>query len=111
MGDAQREHYLAAERLLAAADGWMDADIGWQAHMSTDERIARRRADLAAAQVHATLAAVPAPLGPARMLQAVPDGPDEDSEREWAAEGMATALSGLPDDAGRDLDDDEDGRP
>lgn len=50
------EHYREAERLIRAADEWMDADFGWKAHLSSDERIARRTADLAAAQVHATLA-------------------------------------------------------
>lgn len=50
------EHYREAERLLRTADEWMDADFGWKAHLSPDERIARRTADLAAAHVHATLA-------------------------------------------------------
>ncbi|GHA01228.1 hypothetical protein ACFOOM_12315 [Streptomyces echinoruber] len=50
------EHYREAERLAEQADSWMDADIGWKAHLPTEERIARRRADLDAAQVHATLA-------------------------------------------------------
>ncbi|MFF8406939.1 hypothetical protein ACF06P_35590 [Streptomyces sp. NPDC015684] len=50
------EHYQKAERLAEQADEWMDADTGWKANLSSDERITRRRADLEAAQVHATLA-------------------------------------------------------
>ena len=50
------EHYREAERLLEEADAWMDVDYGWKANLSADERIARRTADLVAAQVHATLA-------------------------------------------------------
>ncbi|MEU1309432.1 hypothetical protein ABZ419_11130 [Streptomyces cinnamoneus] len=50
------EHYRRAEQLAAQADGWMDADRGWKAHLPAQERIAFRTADLAAAQVHATLA-------------------------------------------------------
>lgn len=54
------EHYALAEQLLAQADTWMDADTGWKANLSTAERLAHRAADLATAQVHATLALVPA---------------------------------------------------
>ena len=50
------EHTSTAERFAASAEEWMDADYGWRAGMSTPERIARRSADLQAAQVHATLA-------------------------------------------------------
>jgi hypothetical protein len=50
------EHYRKAEELISTADEWMDADLGWKAHLSAQERIDRRSADLAAAQVHATLA-------------------------------------------------------
>ncbi|MGW1498953.1 hypothetical protein ACWCQW_10335 [Streptomyces mirabilis] len=50
------EHYIEAERLEQQADTWMDADTGWKARLSTAERLAYRMADLAAAQVHATLA-------------------------------------------------------
>lgn len=50
------EHFREAERLQAEASKWANADRGWMASMSTDERIARRMADLADAQVHATLA-------------------------------------------------------
>lgn len=49
-------HYDEAEKLLKQADHWLNADTGWMATMSTEERLARRAADLAAAQVHATLA-------------------------------------------------------
>lgn len=48
------EHYVEAERLLGEADHWLDADIEWEASL------ARRAGDLAAAQVHATLAAAAA---------------------------------------------------
>ncbi|HEV2452394.1 MAG TPA: hypothetical protein VGS62_10775 [Streptosporangiaceae bacterium] len=50
------EHTREAERLAASAETWMDADHGWRAEMSTQERILRRSVDLQAAQVHATLA-------------------------------------------------------
>jgi hypothetical protein len=50
------EHYREAERLAEQAAGWMDAYTGWKAGLSTDERLARRAADLAEAQVHASLA-------------------------------------------------------
>jgi hypothetical protein len=60
------EHYREAERLIEQADTWMDADHGWRGELSTEERLSRRAADLAAAQVHATLAlaASNALLGP-----------------------------------------------
>ncbi|MFI9005079.1 hypothetical protein [Streptomyces sp. NPDC053541] len=51
-----QQHHALAERLLAQADTWMDADTGWRARLSTAERLAHRAADLATAQVHATLA-------------------------------------------------------
>lgn len=60
------EHYRVAERLIADADAWMDADSGWMADLSGEERIARRVADLAAAQVHATLALAAAQGGESR---------------------------------------------
>lgn len=50
------EHYREAERLTDQAASWMNADTGWKAHLSSEERIAHRMADLAEAQVHATLA-------------------------------------------------------
>ena len=50
------EHYREAERLMKQGDEWMDADTGWKARLGVDERLARRTADLLAAQVHATLA-------------------------------------------------------
>ena len=50
------QHYGEAERLAEQAAGWMDADTGWKGQLSMEERLARRSADLAEAQVHATLA-------------------------------------------------------
>lgn len=51
------EHYAEAERLLEQAVQWDDADTGWRGRLTVEERLRRREADLAAAQVHATLAA------------------------------------------------------
>jgi len=50
------EHYRKAERLAEQADTWMNADTGWKAHLSTEERIAHRTADLLAGLLHAVLA-------------------------------------------------------
>lgn len=50
------KHYLEAEALADQAETWADADYGWKGKLSAEERIQRRNADLAAAQVHATLA-------------------------------------------------------
>jgi hypothetical protein len=50
------EHYQAAEHYAHEADAWMDKDWGHYATIGVHERIERRMADLAAAQVHATLA-------------------------------------------------------
>lgn len=50
------EHYTLAERLADSAETWLDADQGWKGNLSAAERIAYRNSDLAAAQVHATLA-------------------------------------------------------
>lgn len=50
------QHYCEAERYLAQAADWMDADLGWKGQLSTSERLAHRTADLLAAQAHAQLA-------------------------------------------------------
>jgi hypothetical protein len=50
------EHYKRAEELIASAGEWMDADWGWKGDLTTAQRLAYRQAELAAAQVHATLA-------------------------------------------------------
>ncbi|WP_330349237.1 hypothetical protein [Streptomyces sp. NBC_00582] len=50
------EHYREAERLTEQSKTWANADMGRKAHLSSEERIAYRMADLAEAQVHATLA-------------------------------------------------------
>ena len=49
-------HYREAERLAEQADAVMDADYGWMASLNSQERLQRRVALLADAQVHATLA-------------------------------------------------------
>jgi hypothetical protein len=62
------EHYAAAERLLATASEIMDADWGWMASLTREERLAERAGYLAEAQAHATLAltAATAISGPAQ---------------------------------------------
>jgi hypothetical protein len=49
------EHWREAEQLTGQASAVMDADYGWMASLSTEERLQRRAAYLADAQVHATL--------------------------------------------------------
>ncbi len=80
------EHYREAERLAAQADEWMDADRGWKAHLSTEERLAFRTADLAAAQVYATLAL-------AAAMALVDETPRSDSFSEYRA---WQAMAGSP---------------
>jgi hypothetical protein len=55
--DPAAAHIGKAEKFAEQAETWADADHGWMATMSTEERLQRRANDLAAAQVHATLAA------------------------------------------------------
>lgn len=38
------EHYRTAERPIDQAGTWMNADTGWKAHLSQEERIALRSA-------------------------------------------------------------------
>jgi hypothetical protein len=57
------EHYAAAEKLLLQADEWLDADWGWKGKLTADQRVVRRDSDLAAALVHATLAAAAGDVG------------------------------------------------
>ncbi len=52
------EHYQMAESLTGAAAGVMDYKHGIYASMGTQERLQRRAALTAEAQVHATLALV-----------------------------------------------------
>lgn len=85
-------HYLKAEQLIRQANEWMDADHGWKAQLSSDERIARRQADMAQAQVHATLA-----LAAATATLDVFEGPNGGagtgrSHEDWKA--WADALKG-----------------
>ncbi len=50
------DHYRLAEELTEQANVVMDADYGWMGGLSGEERLLRRGACLAEAQVHATLA-------------------------------------------------------
>lgn len=50
------EHYREAERLTRRAGTWMEASTGWKGRLPDEQRLAYRMADLAEAQVHATLA-------------------------------------------------------
>lgn len=50
------ELFREAERLRERAAEWMDVDYGWRGELSAQERLAYRMADLAEAQVCATLA-------------------------------------------------------
>lgn len=50
------EHYREAERLTQQAEDVMNADYGWMASLSSEERRHRRTAFLLEAQAHATLA-------------------------------------------------------
>lgn len=50
------ELFREALRLRKQAAEWMDVDWGWKGKLSTEERLAFRMADLAEAQVCATLA-------------------------------------------------------
>lgn len=54
------ELFREAERLRQQAAEWMDIDWGWKGKLSAEERLAFRLADLAEAQVCATLAAAAA---------------------------------------------------
>lgn len=77
------EHYREAERLAQQAGTWMNADTGWKAHLSAEERLAHRMADLTEALVHAQLANAAATA----LNDADPNGegmPGEDY-REWKA--------------------------
>jgi hypothetical protein len=63
------EHYKAGEQLLASAQKWENADFGWMATMSVEERIARRTADIAEAQAHFTAAQAAATVEAAGLDQ------------------------------------------
>lgn len=47
------DHFREAERLIDRAETWEDADHGWKAGMSAEERIERRKADYLGAIAHA----------------------------------------------------------
>ena len=84
------DHFRQAELFAARAEEWMDADTGWKAEMSMNDRLGRRSLDLSAAQVHATLAAtatqrVLQPKLDAWMALAFRDAPETDAAPEDAA--------------------------
>jgi hypothetical protein len=58
--------FAEALRLREQAAEWMDADIGWRRTLTTEQLLAYRMADLADAQLHATLALVEQSRGPRR---------------------------------------------
>ena len=58
------EHFKAAESLTEVATAVMDYEHGLYHLMGTDERLRRRTAFLAEAQVHATLALAAATADP-----------------------------------------------
>ncbi|WP_030247952.1 hypothetical protein [Streptomyces sp. NRRL S-455] len=77
------ENYRAAERLVDQSRTWENADTGWKAHLSGEERLARRMADLTEALVLAQLADAAATA----LNDNDPNGegmPGEDY-REWKA--------------------------
>jgi hypothetical protein len=71
--DQAAAHIAQAKKFADQAETWADADYGWMATMSTEERIQRRANDLAAAQVHATLATAlhPAAAGTKPLVTAL----------------------------------------
>jgi hypothetical protein len=84
------EHYREAEQLTQQAGTWMDADTGWKAHLSTDERLARRMADLTEALVHAQLANAAATA----LNRPDGDGMVRDDYREWMRTSSAKPPTG-----------------
>lgn len=91
------EHYLEAERMHAAADEWADADLGWKANLTAQERINQRLADLTDALVHATLA-----QAAATALAARPEGMYDLDYEAW------DRIAGVQDDDHDDeVEDDE----
>lgn len=58
------DHYRAAQNLAEEASAVMDYEHGLYSSMGTEERIKRRMAFLAEAQVHATLALAAATADP-----------------------------------------------
>lgn len=59
MPETKIDHRAEAERYLASADEWMDADWGWKGSLSYAERLQSRHNDLLAANTHALLADPP----------------------------------------------------
>ncbi|WP_405543997.1 hypothetical protein OG478_23035 [Streptomyces phaeochromogenes] len=88
------EHYLKAERLMDQADDWMNADMGWKASLSVNERVARRTADLLAAQVHATLAKTAATAMQAAVDGSEPGMAPQEYEAWYKAAGVKVAKGG-----------------
>lgn len=83
------EHYREAERLTIQANTWANADMGWKAHLSSEERIAYRMADLAEAQVHANLAHAAATAMSGSKTGAMPGGDYEAWRNAASATGDA----------------------
>lgn len=79
------EHYAAGEKLLESAAAIMNADYGWMASLSTEERLTHRTADIAAAQAHFTAA-----LAAATALM---HGDDDTMPADWQAWNRAAGAS------------------
>jgi hypothetical protein len=85
------EHYRQAEQLTGQAGAVMDYEHGVYASMGADERLQRRVALLAEAQVHATLANAAA-VALSGITLTLPDGSDLAADWNRAifnAEGVA----------------------
>lgn len=100
------DHYLEAERMRAAADEWADADLGWKANLTAQERINQRLADLADAQVHATLALAAATAMAGRTSNVTHvSGMHEVDFETW---DRVAGVQDDEDDNGADIPDDDD---
>jgi hypothetical protein len=85
------EHYAAGEKLLESAADVLNADYGWMASLSAEERLAHRMADLAAAQAHFTAAQAAA--------TALMHGDDDTMPADWHAWNRAAGASHHVEDA------------
>lgn len=71
--ETAREHWDRAVDLTEQAEAWMDVDHGWKGQLSQEDRLRYRIADLAQAQVHATLALAGAQLHTANRIEYLSD--------------------------------------